>query len=289
MPLIRGTTKVVGVMAYPVGHSGSPAMHNAAFEALGLDYCYVPFEVPPEKVAWALEGMKALGIVGLNVTVPLKEKVMPYLDEITEEARLIGAVNTIHNQRGRLLGDNTDGRGFVLSLRERGMEVAGKKVVLLGAGGAARAISVALLREGVSTLWLANRTLPRARDLAAHLEEHFGPGQVVALPLETKVLWEPLQEADLIVNATSAGMHPYEEEMPLEDLPPLGPHVWVYDIVYNPRWTRFLQRAREREARTVDGTDMLVYQGALAFHRWTGCFPPVEVMREALLSFLQGR
>jgi shikimate dehydrogenase len=286
---ILGTTQVVGVMGYPVRHSFSPPMHNAAFAALGLDFCYVAFEVAPENLSAALAGMRGLGLVGLNATIPHKQALLSLLDGISEEARLIGAVNTIHHREGQLWGDNTDGRGFVASLQAAGEEPAGRKVVLLGAGGSARAVSVALARAGVAEIVIANRTLERGVALAAFLHQNVQEGLARSVALPSPALSAACVEADLIVNTTAAGMYPQVELLPVTDLPALSSRTLVYDIIYNPRQTRLLRLAAERGARTRNGVDMLVYQGALAFQQWTGQTPPVEVMREALIRELEGR
>lgn len=286
---ILGTTRVVGVIGYPVRHSFSPPMHNAAFAALGLDFCYVAFEVAPDDLPAAVAGMKALGLVGLNVTVPHKVALLSLVDEVTEEAQLIGAVNTLHVRDGRVLGDNTDGRGFVASLVAAGEEIQGRRGVLLGAGGSARAVSVALLRAGVAELTVSNRTAERAEALVEFLDRHVARGRVRTVGWNTSDLQSACAAASLIVNATSAGMSPRTELLPIADLPPLSSATLVYDLIYNPRSTRFLQLAAERGARTMNGVDMLVYQGALAFERWTGQAPPVDVMRQALIRQLQAR
>jgi len=289
MAEILGTTRVVGVIGYPVRHSFSPPMHNAAFEALGLDFCYVALEVAPDDLPAAVAGMKALGLVGLNVTVPHKVALLSLVDEVTEEARLIGAVNTLHVRDGRILGDNTDGRGFVASLAAAGEALRDQRVVLLGAGGSARAVSVALLQAGVAELVVSNRTAERAEALGEFLDRNVAQGRVRTVGWNTSDLQAACAAASLIVNATSAGMSPRSELLPIADLPPLSSATLVYDLIYNPWATRFLQLAAERGARTMNGVDMLVYQGALSFERWTGQTPPVDVMRQALLRHLPAR
>ncbi|HIE50438.1 MAG TPA: shikimate dehydrogenase [Armatimonadetes bacterium] len=286
---ILGTTQVLGVIGYPVRHSFSPPMHNAALEALDLDFCYVAFEVEPVRLSAAIEGMKALGIVGLNVTIPHKETLLSLVDEIGEEARLIGALNTLYFDGQRLYGDNTDGRGFVASLRAGGEDPQGKQVVVLGAGGSARAVTVALARAGAKEIVLANRTQVRAERLAEMLNTRLRPGVARVVQWQSAQLQYELGRADLIVNTTSVGMHPQEEACPVADLPPLLPEALVYDIIYNPLETVFLRRAMAQGARTMNGVEMLVYQGALSFQLWTGREPPIEVMREALLRELQVR
>ncbi|RJX18724.1 MAG: shikimate dehydrogenase [Desulforudis sp.] len=279
--MISGRTRVFGLLGFPVSHSVSPAMHNAAFAELGLDCVYTAFPVRPERLKEAVAAVRALDLGGVNVTVPHKESVGSFLDQLAEEARLIGAVNTIVVQDGRLVGHNTDAGGFHRSLTEAGFEIAGKKVVLLGAGGAARGASVQLALAGVRRVVFVNRTVARAEALAA-LIKRLG-GQSAALSWdENEALEREITAADLVVQTTTLGMHP-----DTESCPPVLPQ-WlrrgqlVYDMVYNPRQTRFLQMAAEVGALTVSGAGMLLHQGALAFELWTGRQAPLDVMRGAL-------
>jgi shikimate dehydrogenase len=273
--MIDAHTQVVGVLGYPVRHSLSPRMHNAAFRVLGMNWVYLAFEVPPESLADALRGMRALGIRGLNLTIPHKEAVLELVDALTPPAEAIGAVNTLFWEEGRLMGDNTDAEGFLRSLRARGCEPAGMHALVLGAGGSARAVVYALKSAGCHIL-LANRSLPRAQALA----EAFGVEQV--LPLEREALRPILSEVQLVVNCTPLGMEPAVESMPDVPLEALPPDAWVCDLVYRPLHTRLLQKAHQLGLRTIDGLGMLVYQGALAFERWTGVPAPVKVMLKAV-------
>lgn len=287
---ISGGTKVCGIFGHPVEHSFSPAMHNAAFKALGLDYTYVPFPVAPGNLQAAVASVKALGLTGVNVTIPHKEAVLPMLDEISGEAGLIGAVNTIVHRSGSLYGDNTDGRGFLRALREKaGFAPAGKTALILGAGGAARAVAVQLALAGASRLLLANRSEKRAGELADFVLKKTGVNAVV-LPWpkgEYDVLpGEALLEAELVVQTTSLGMHPNDSVSPPLPFDRFRPGQVACDLVYNPVETLFLRRAGQTGATTVDGLGMLLYQGALAFELWTGVAAPVDVMREALLKFV---
>ena len=276
--MISGRTGILGVIGHPVTHSGSPAMHNAALQATGLDFVYVAFGVPPEGVTAIGVAMRALNIRGLNVTVPYKQVVMDFLDEVSPEAQAIGAVNTIDHHDGRLCGHNTDAHGILASLREDGgLHRLPPKVVLLGAGGAARAILYALLAvEEVEHIALLNRTVSRAEDLAAALNG----GSRVAVGDITDAA--ALDDAGLVINATSIGMEPHPGVSPLGDGAGLHDSMVVLDIVYKPLATQLLQQARAAGARTVDGLGMLVHQGARAFELWTGVVPPVQVMRRAL-------
>jgi len=283
---ISGRTKVCGIFGHPVEHTFSPAMHNAAFAALKMDYVYVPFPVPPTGLAVAVAAVRALGLAGVNVTIPHKESVLPLLDELSEEARLIGAVNTIVNRSGRLYGDNTDGRGFLRALEGKaGFTPAGKTALILGAGGAARAVAAQLALAGVSKLLLANRSRNRAGELAGFITDKTGVrAEIVPWPEGGggTLPAEALLEAALVVQATPLGMHPnYSETAPLPfDLFRQGQ--LACDLVYNPLETLFLKKARQSGAVAVDGLGMLLYQGALAFELWTGATAPVEVMRQAL-------
>ncbi|MBI2836330.1 MAG: shikimate dehydrogenase [Chloroflexi bacterium] len=282
---ISGKTKVCGLIGDPVEHTMSPAMHNAAFRELGLDYVYVAFHVKNEGLGKAIEGMRALNLRGLNVTIPHKVNVIPLLDEIDPMAKKIGAVNTIVNDNGRLKGYNTDASGFLQALLAKGIEPEGKSVVVLGAGGASRAISFILAGRG-SRLTILNRAqeLHWATELAHRLEEEFRR-KVEALELNSKNLDKALDKADILVNATPVGMSPNDGETPApSDL--LRPELIVYDIVYNPVKTRLLREAEAANARTIAGLDMLVWQGATAFELWTGQKPPFEVMKREAAKML---
>jgi shikimate dehydrogenase len=265
---IDGRTEVYGIIGRPVAHSLSPAMHNAAFAALGLNKAYLPFEV--EDVAGAMTGLRALGIRGASVTIPHKQAVLPHLDEIDPVAAKIGAVNTLVWNEGRLRGLNTDWLGANRALAEK-LELEGSRVLILGAGGSARAIGFGLLEAGAK-ITLASRTPERGQPLA----------RALGCP------WLPLAEAgshraDALVNATSVGMAPLAEAMPI-GRETLASFTVVMDIVYAPLATRLLQEARAAGCRTVDGLAMLLYQGAAQFELWTGRPAPLEVMREALLA-----
>ncbi len=287
VPLIHGKTKLIGVFGFPVEHSLSPAMHNSAIAALGLSYIYLPFAVSPENLGTAIRSLPALGIVGVNLTIPHKENVLPFLEEITEEARDVGAVNTVHCVDGRLLGDNTDGRGFFAPLREQGLSVSGKSVVVLGAGGAARSVVFRLVREGAEVV-LVNRTPERAERLAQAVHDTGFSTAVRTLALDNHTEYRAATaSATLLVNTTRVGMHPNENELPPVLLEAFRPELTVYDLVYNPVETRLLQEAKQRGCRTMDGVKMLVYQGALAFERWTGQFPPTDIMEAAVLRGLK--
>ncbi|MBI4303161.1 MAG: shikimate dehydrogenase [Chloroflexi bacterium] len=285
--VISGKTRVCGVIGDPVEHTMSPVMHNAAFQKTGLDYVYVAFRVKKEELGEAIHGMRALGIRGLNVTIPHKVEVMQFIDELDGLAEKIGAVNTISNDNGVLKGYNTDATGFLQALLEKGVEPKGKRVVILGAGGASRGISFILADRGAE-LSILNRLqeLDWAKELSKHISQTFGK-EVGALELNRENLKKVLGKADILVNATSVGMSPNINETAVEpDL--LRPGLVVFDIVYNPIKTRLLMEAEAAGARTIGGLDMLVWQGALAFEKWTGQKAPVELMRNEAIKLLTG-
>jgi len=284
---VSGSSTIVGVIGWPVGHSLSPPMQNAAFEAMGLDWCYVPFAVAPDNLERATGSLAALGIRGVNVVLPHKTAIIPFLDQVDELARLTDAVNTVAQDEGVLTGYNTDVDGFAQSLAAEGVEARGASAVLLGAGGAARAVAAALARSGVREIVVVGRTPARAQAVAELAGRVAGtPARARWLPWTEAQLAQAVGEADLLVNATSIGMFPHQDEPPPVPEALLRPEQTVCDIVYRPLWTRFLEAARRRGCRCVGGAKMLVYQGALAFRIWTGQEPPVPVMERALLAEL---
>ncbi len=284
--VISGKTRLCGVIGDPVEHTMSPVMHNAAFREIGIDYLYVPFRVKKEELGKAIEGMRALNIKGLSVTIPHKVAVIQFLDKLDSLAEQIGAVNTIVNDDGVLTGYNTDATGFLQALLEGGIEPEGENIVILGAGGASRAISFILADRGAH-LVILNRLLELdwAKELAGRILQTFSK-EVEALELNRENLTGALGKADILVNATSVGMSPNIDETPVDsDL--LKPSLIVFDIVYNPIKTRLLREAEAAGAGTINGVDMLVWQGALAFEKWTGRKAPVELMREETIRLLQ--
>ena len=280
---ISGETRVCAVIGDPVEHSLSPVMHNAAFEELNLDFVYVAFRVRKDELREAIVGAKSLDIRGLNVTMPHKSAVMKYLDEIDPTARSIGAVNTILNNKGRLTGYDTDGIGALKALKENGISLNGKKLLLLGAGGAGKAIAFYAAQE-VEELKILNRTAQKAKDLAEVLRKKFGKS-IDGNSLSAKTIRKELEDADIVVNATSVGMHPNDDQS-LIDPSWLRPSLCVMDIVYNPVETKLAKDAKSIGIKVVSGVEMLVYQGAVSFEIWTDRSAPIKVMKQAILSRL---
>lgn len=280
---VLGSTRVLGVVGRPVTHSVSPVVHNAAIRALDIDYIYVAFQPRPENLAGAVEGIRALEIAGVNVTIPYKERVIEFLDEVDDDALRIGSVNTIINIDGRLRGATTDGAGFVESAEAEWGAIEGSRVLILGAGGSAKAVANALADKGCHVT-VANRTAERAVDLVEGLKSR-GCADARAVGIEREVLTDEIRKSDLLVNTTSVGMHPDVDGIPL---PPdlLRPDILVYDLVYNPLETRLVSEARAKGARAMNGLKMLVRQGAISFEMWTGLEPPIDVMEEAALEML---
>lgn len=273
-------SELVALFGQPVAENPTQYMHEKAFEALGLPWRYITMEVPPERLANAVLGLRAMNFAGANCTIPHKIAVIPHLDSLTDTARKIGAVNTLVRQRdGSLLGENTDGKGFIRSVRETGLDLSGARAVVLGAGGAARAIVVELAVAGAAHITLVNRTVEKAQALAAQVRERTGvsvearpwPGEC-AVPADTQ----------LLVNATSIALFPNADDLVPVDYGTIRPGLLVCDVIPNPPDTPFLRQARAAGATALDGLGMLVYQGAIAFQMWTGHDAPVDVMRRAL-------
>ncbi len=278
--VIDGHTQLVGLIGWPVEHSLSPAMHNAAFDALGLNWRYLPLPVAPGQVEAAVRGVAALGFRGVNVTVPHKQAVIPILDSVAPDAARFGAVNTIAIERSAdgkatLSGYNTDHKGFIGALRRAGFEPAGKRAVIVGAGGAARAAVFALLEAGAADILVFDIVPQQAEALIADLGR---PGALRTLAQTPEAIVESARAADLLVNATPVGMWPKTEGSIWPEGVPLPLPLAVFDMVYNPLETRLLRQAREAGAHPISGLGMLVEQGTLAFEMWTGQPAPVEVM-----------
>ncbi len=282
--IISSRTQLCGVMGDPIEHSLSPVMHNSAFQKLGLDCVYLAFRVPKESLEFAMVGVVGLGVLGINVTIPHKSAVMRFLDHVDENALLIGAVNTVVNRDGELTGYNTDSTGSLRALEHAGVELQGKRIALLGAGGAARAIAF-MLSDSAESITILNRTESRAASLSDSLKKS-REIKVNVKKLCDESVRRTLSEADILINATPIGMWPHIDASPVgKEF--LRRDLTVFDLVYNPIETRLLRDAHENGCRIVDGVDMLVYQGAASFELWTGEQAPVLTMRKAVLEALR--
>lgn len=275
--------KLYGVIGDPIGHSMSPDMHNDAFQALGIQAHYQPFHVMEADLPKAVEGMKAIGISGFNVTVPHKTAVMPLLDEVDPLAQAIGAVNTVVREQNRFIGYNTDGEGFLAGLMaEYDGDVLSKRILLVGAGGSARAIYYTLSQKGAQKIDIANRTAARAEELKKRC-----PYPVETFVLTMEEASKQLANYDIIIQTTSIGMSPHAESMPLS-LDHIRSDAFVADIIYNPIETVLMKEARARGASAQNGAKMLSFQGALAFEKWTGTMPDPSRMETIIYNKLGG-
>lgn len=277
---VSGRTQVLAIIGHPVEHSRSPAMQNAALAACGLEYVYVPFGVPPERLGEAIGGLRALGVRGFNVTIPHKVEVMAYLDGLDESAQAAGAVNTVLNEQGALIGYNTDGDGLVQSLKEDlAFTPANGTIVIIGAGGAARGAVAALCRAGAGRIVIVNRTVERAEELARTLGRRYGATEII--PVADKAGLSPfLGETALLLNTTSLGMD--NETIPFLAVADLPATAVVYDMVYAPPVTPLLREAAARGLQLANGLGMLAAQGELAFRIWTARTAPRGVMKGVL-------
>ena len=276
--------ELAGCFGQPVAENPTGAMQEAAFQALGLNWRYLTVEVGPDKLRDAITGVRAFGMRGINLTIPHKVAVMEHLDEIAPDAAIIGAVNTVRREGDRLIGENTDGKGFLWGLREDAdCEPKGKRVVVLGAGGAARAIVTELALAGAADVLVVNRSTTRGEQMVGDLASRTkGSIRFQAWP---SVYVVP-EDVDVLVNATSIGLYPDGEAMPPVDLQPARPELLVCDVVFNPPETRLLRTARDRGLPVLDGLSMLVYQGVIGFELWTGQKAPEAVMKAALRQAL---
>lgn len=281
-----GKTKVFCVIGDPIEHSLSPVMHDAAFKHLKLDAVYVAFNVKKERLGDAVRGMRAFGICGMNVTMPHKTAIINYLDEIDSVAKFVGAVNTVLNMNGKLVGFNTDGVGALKALKENGVEPRGKRFLLLGAGGAGRAIAFQLAKEA-DELRILNRDGSKAKLLADALQRKFNR-KIVGDRLSPNTLKKWLKDVNVLINATSVGMHPYNGQT-LVERNMLRPELTVMDIVYSPIETKLLKDARSVGAKVINGIEMLVFQGSASFEIWWNQPAPISVMREATMKKLGRR
>ena len=283
--LVNGRTKVIGLIGYPVEHTASPPMHNAVFQKLDLDYVYIPFSIPPEDLLSAIKAMKTLNFVGFNVTIPHKKNIIKYLDEVDYHARLVGSVNTVIRENGRFIGYNTDGEGFIKSLEEKGVEVEGKTIFLIGAGGAAWAIAFAMMERKPRRIFILNRDMDNAEFLRIRLTMAYRKSTVLTLPHKKQPLKYTLQVTDLLINATPVGMD--GESIPFDlEIEHLPPHAVIYDLIYSPPLTPLLKKGRNLGLKVINGVGMLVHQGAISLKMWLGIDPPLDVMKKAVEEFL---
>ena len=284
---ITGTTRLGGLLGSPVSHSMSPLMHNESFRRLGIDFVYLCFDVDALKLPSVVSALRDMNTYGFNLTMPCKEAVLPCLDEISPAAEMIGAVNTVACEGGRLTGYNTDGSGYIRALRDAGCEPAGKYMVLLGAGGAAAAVGAAAALAGVRSLHFACRqgkSYQKAVSLCDRINGKTSCRADVTDLADESAMRALLSCADLLTNATSAGMAPRQDETPLADPSMLRPELFVSDVIYNPRETRLMREAKAAGCRTMNGLYMLLFQGAEAFRIWTGKEMDVEAVREKLFQ-----
>jgi shikimate dehydrogenase len=284
--MINNDTRLLGLMGNPLEHSFSCFMHNRAYELEGLDYIYINMETEKKNIGEILSGIKHLKFDGFNVTIPYKIDIMDHLDEIDPLAEKIGSVNTVKIDEGRFKGYNTDGEGFVISLAEEcGFDCKGKKVLILGSGGASRAVAMTIADKGPEKIYLTNRTLQKAVDLSDEINYKFSE---ICFPVDGVNIDAVIGDCDLLINTTSVGMHPNIDACPLD---PVFLHqgLTVCDIIYNPEKTMLLQEAEKLECKTMNGIGMLVNQGAKAFEIWTGKEAPLDHMRQSLKLLIDSR
>lgn len=285
---ISGTTGLLALIGLPVGHSGSPAMYNYSFEKLGLDYVYVAFDVKIEDVGKAVDAMRTFKMRGCNVTMPDKTEAAKYVDELSPAARLIGAVNTIVNDDGKLTGYITDGEGFVNNLRDHGIDVAGKKITITGGGGAATAIQVQCALDGAKEISIFNQKdefFPRTLDMADKIQKEKPDCTVRVFDLaDDAKMKEEIGSSNIFINGTIVGMKPMDQQSVVKDVSAFRPGLVVCDVVYNPKETKLLREAKQAGCVCVSGEGMLLWQGVAAFKLYTGQDMPVEEVRERFFS-----
>lgn len=277
--MVTSQTQKVGLICWPIGHSLSPVMHNAAFEALGMDWVYLPLAASPDALPAALAGLSALSFVGCNISVPHKTKVIPFLDHMDESSRQMQAVNTIKVIDGRLVGSNTDPEGFTRHLVNNGVDPIGMKIVFIGAGGAARAAVFGLSSFKVKEITILDIVESQGLSLISDLNHLFPDSKLDYKPI-SQDSFDQVRDYDLVVNASPIGMAPNIDKSPWPDNIELPSKAIVYDIVYNPIETKLLSRAKKEGHQTLNGLGMLVNQGAASFETWTGIQPPIDLMME---------
>lgn len=282
---ITGHTELIGLFAYPIRHSVSPAIHNEAFAFLGLDYAYLAFEVGNDTLEDAVRGLRAMKMPGANLSMPNKSAVIPYLDELSPAARLCGAVNTIVNKDGALTGHITDGAGYMEALKDEGIDIIGKKMTIAGSGGAATAIQVQAALDGVAEISIFNRKdrfWDNALDTAEKIAKQTSCKVTLHDLADLDDLKNEIEDSCLFANATGMGMKPLEGQTYIPDKSFFRPGLIVTDVVYSPAETKMLSMAKEAGCRTMNGMGMLLFQGAAAFELWTGQKMPVGHIKEML-------
>lgn len=287
MPQITGHTVLCGLLGSPVSHSISPMMHNEAFKQLGLDYVYLAFDVDTDNLKTALEGLRAIGIRGLNVTMPCKNLMTKLVDKLTPAAQLTGAVNTVINDNGVLTGHTTDGIGYMLAAKDAGFDLTGKKMTLLGAGGAATSVLVQAALDGLAEINVFNikdQFFGRTEILAEKLTAQTSCKVKLYDLKDTESLHESIAASDILTNGTSVGMAPNTDNCIIKDASVLHPELIVSDVIYNPRETKLLKMAKDAGCPTFNGMYMLLYQGAEAFKLWTGHKMPIDIIKEKFFS-----
>jgi len=283
--IVSGRTKIAGLLGNPVEHSVSPQLHNTISMCMGHDIIYVPFKVEKNDLEYAVNGLRAINVIGFNVTIPYKSDIIKYLDDVSDEALLIGAVNTVKNEKGRLIGYNTDAEGFRRSfVGETGYGFKNKRVAVIGAGGAARAIAMKVALDGAEHIDIANRTVSKALELSEFISEKTGI-HVRALSMNEAEERNILCQNEIIINTTSLGMYPEMDKCPVNDFSCFGKNHVFYDIIYNPLKTKLMKEAEKQGCKVINGLGMLIYQGIYAYEIWTGSKLP-ETIKDELFRLL---
>lgn len=287
---IDGRTQLIALFATPIGHSLSPTMHNLAFKKLGLNYAYMAFEVGNDQLEEVVKGMRALNIRGYNISMPNKTKILPYLDELADSAKFTGSVNTVVNENGKLTGHSTDGLGYVRNLKEHGISLKGKKMTLVGSGGAATSIAIEAAQAGLDELTIFARHdnfFANAEEIVRIINEDMKQANVKAriYPLEnTEQLRAEMKSSDIFANGTGVGMKPMEGLSVIEDTSMLRSDLIVTDVIYSPAKSRLMEQAESVGATAINGLGMVLWQGALSFEMWTGQEMPVEYIKKKLFE-----
>lgn len=281
--MITGKTKTIGILGWPVAHSLSPAMHNAAFTDLALDYSYIPLPVHPDHLEQAIQGLKSMGFIGANVTIPHKVTIMPFLDELDPSAQLAGAVNTIVIKEGKIIGYNTDAQGFILSLTSKNVIIKDKTAVIMGAGGAARAVVCGLLAHGIKKIIIGTRSLQKAEDFITTFPNH---NNLQACNWDEQIFRDGIKQCDILINCTPIGMEASSQETLPVDWQFVPKTAVICDLIYNPPLTPFLLAAQNHGHMIINGAGMLIEQGALAFELWTGEKAPRHIMLTTITKLM---